>query len=107
MESGVYGITYDHPFFLVEDADQRERLVGCCETYFRYGVSPLPNREGIRDKDGNVILTQDARDGAWEMDIDGHPKVNMAKARGIQMDVIRKVRNAELVKEDVTFMRGG
>ena len=31
--------------------------------------------------------------------------VNMAKARAIHLEVIRKVRNAELVKEDVTFMR--
>ena len=31
--------------------------------------------------------------------------VNMAKARTIHMDAIRVVRNAELVKEDVTFMR--
>ena len=31
--------------------------------------------------------------------------VNMDKARVIHMDKIRVVRNAELVKEDVTFMR--
>ena len=31
--------------------------------------------------------------------------VNMAKARAIHLEVIRKVRNAELVKEEVTFMR--
>ena len=31
--------------------------------------------------------------------------VNMTKARTIHMDTIRRVRNAELVKEDVTFMR--
>ena len=31
--------------------------------------------------------------------------VNMTKARAIHLDEIRKVRNAELVKEDVTFMR--
>ena len=31
--------------------------------------------------------------------------VNMSKARLIHMGEIRKVRNAELVKEDVTFMR--
>ena len=31
--------------------------------------------------------------------------VNMDKARTIHMEEIRKVRNAELVKEDVTFMR--
>ena len=31
--------------------------------------------------------------------------VNMTKARVVHMEEIRKVRNAELVKEDVTFMR--
>ena len=31
--------------------------------------------------------------------------VNMDKARVIHLEEIRKVRNAELVKEDVTFMR--
>ena len=31
--------------------------------------------------------------------------VNMTKARAIHLAEIRKIRNAELVKEDVTFMR--
>jgi len=31
--------------------------------------------------------------------------VNMAKARGIQMDNIRTVRNKELVKKDIEFMK--
>ena len=31
--------------------------------------------------------------------------VNMTKARAIHLEEIRKVRNAELVKEVVTFMR--
>ena len=31
--------------------------------------------------------------------------VNMTIARAIHLEEIRKVRNAELVKEDVTFMR--
>jgi len=31
--------------------------------------------------------------------------VNMDKARAIHLEEIRKVRNAELAKEDVTFMR--
>ena len=31
--------------------------------------------------------------------------VNMTKARTIHLEAIRKVRNAELVKEDITFMR--
>jgi hypothetical protein len=31
--------------------------------------------------------------------------VNMTKARAIHLMEIRRVRNAELVKEDITFMR--
>ena len=31
--------------------------------------------------------------------------VDMTKARAIHLDEIRRVRNEELVKEDVTFMR--
>ena len=31
--------------------------------------------------------------------------VNMSKARGIQMDKIREVRNKELTKKDVDFMK--
>ena len=31
--------------------------------------------------------------------------VSMTKARAIHLDEIRRVRNEELVKEDVTFMR--
>ena len=31
--------------------------------------------------------------------------VNMTKARAIHLEEIRRVRNEELVKEDVTFMR--
>ena len=31
--------------------------------------------------------------------------INMAKARGIQMDKIRAVRNKELVAKDIEFMR--
>ena len=31
--------------------------------------------------------------------------VNMTKARAIHLEKIRLVRNAELVKEDITFMR--
>jgi len=31
--------------------------------------------------------------------------VNMAKARAIHLEEIRRVRNEELAKEDITFMR--
>ena len=39
------------------------------------------------------------------MDTDGTPKVNMTKARAVHMDKIRVVRNAELVKKDLTSLR--
>ena len=32
-------------------------------------------------------------------------KVNMAKARGIQMDKIREMRNKELAKKDIEYMK--
>ena len=33
-------------------------------------------------------------------------KINMDKARGIHMDRIREVRNAELAKKDIEYMKG-
>ena len=80
-------------------ADQRVRVGECCGTYFRYGVFMLPNREGISDQHGKILLTRDARDGAWEMDVDGRPKVNMVKATNVQMDYSRQVRGKELERE--------
>ena len=94
VAKGGYGIPIDHPHHYVEDADQRERLAECCGNHFRWGGLP----DGPH---GNC----DARDGSWEMDTDGRPKVNMAKARGVQMDKIRLVRNAELVKKDLPSLR--
>jgi hypothetical protein len=42
----------------------------------------------------------------WEFGDDATPiKINMPKARGIHMDNIRQVRNAELAAKDITFMR--
>ena len=32
-------------------------------------------------------------------------KINMSKARGIQMDKIREMRNKELAKKDIEFMK--
>jgi hypothetical protein len=94
VDVGGYGIPIDHPHYYVENADQLERLAECCGHDFRYGVTS-------HGPHGNC----DARDGAWEMDTDGRPKVNMAKARGVHMDVIRVVRDAELVKLDLTSLR--
>ena len=39
------------------------------------------------------------------MDVDGRPKVNLPKARLVHMDHIRRVRNTELAKLDLPFMR--
>ena len=90
---GGYGIPSDHPHFYVEDADQRTKVTECSGDEFRYAGKPDAN--GARS----------AVDGAWEMDTDGTPKVNMAKARGVHMDRIRAVRNKELVAKDIEFMR--
>jgi len=75
---GGYGIPIDHPHHYIDDSVQEAKLVECCGRHFR---------------------------DAWEMDTDGTPKVNMPKARGIQMDKIRAVRNKELAKKDVEFMK--
>lgn len=78
-----YGLADTHPFHLVEDADQRARLATIAGTTFRYGV-----------------FNPDARAGAWEMGVDGRPRVNMAKARPIKTDRIRVERNARLTATD-------
>jgi hypothetical protein len=81
----TYSLADDHQFHIVDNDTQKTRLAECCETYFWHTVDGSP--------------------GAWEMDTDGTPIVNMAKARGIHMDEIRRMRNAELAKLDVPFMR--
>ncbi len=79
-----YGLPDTHEFHLVEDADQRVRVIECAGTGFRYGV-----------------FDTDARAGAWEMDADGRPKVNMVKARPIKTDMVRKERAPKLAVLDV------
>ncbi len=100
---GPYGIPIDHPHFLVENDLQLARVDSLSGLYFRYGVFMLPNREGVLDDRGKIKLTRDARDGAWEMDTDGRPKVNIIKARGVQMDYIRVARNKKLAETDTPF----
>ena len=90
---GGYGIPADHPHYYVEEEVQRAKIATLSGTDFRYAGKP--------DADGH----RDGKDGAWEMDTDGTPKVNMEKARVVHMDVIRVSRDAELVKKDVPFMR--
>lgn len=93
VAKGGYGIPIDHPHFYVEDVDHRTKLAECCGSQFRYAGKP------------DVSGARSAVDGAWEMDTDGTPKVNMAKARVVHMDAIRVVRNAELAAKDIPFMR--
>ena len=82
-----YKLPDNHPFFTVEDATQRNRLEECCGNYFRYDASGS------------------ASNGAWEMDVNGTPKVNMSKARGAHMSRIRVARDVELAKLDLPYMR--
>ena len=93
VAAGRYGISADHPHFYVEEDAQQAKEVTLSGIDFRYAGKPDAN--GRRD----------GEDGAWEMDTDGTPKVNMTKARAVHMDTIRVSRDAELVKKDVPFMR--
>ena len=95
----LYGLPDNHVFNLVESEDQQQRVEECGGTEFRYGAMMRP------DLDDGTENCRDARYGAWEMDVDGRPKVNMAKARGVQMDKIRVVRNKELEKEDLNMLK--
>ena len=90
VASGGYGIPIDHPHHYVEDSAQRAKLETLAGTAFRH--SGKPNGDSTSE-------------GSWEMDTDGTPKVNMAKARGVHMDKIRVSRNAELDKEDTAMLR--
>jgi hypothetical protein len=90
---GIYSVPADHPHFYVEDADIQTKIAACSGSDFRYAGKP--DADGVRDGTG----------GAWEMDTDGTPKVNMAKARGVHMDKIRVARDVELVKEDLTMLK--
>ena len=93
IEVGIYGIPLDHPHHYVEESVLRAKLAECSDSDFRYAGKP--DADGVRD----------GVDGAWEMDTDGTPKINMVKARVVHMDKIRVVRDAELVKKDLTSLR--
>ena len=93
VEKGGYGIAIDHPHHYVDDNHQRQKIKECCGNEFRYAGKPDAN--GDRSGVG----------GAWEMEPDGTPKVNMAKARIVHMDKIRAVRDRELMKRDISLAR--
>ena len=80
-----YGLPNDHEFNLIDNDELNERVNECQGSTFRYGS-------------WNSV-------GAWEMDTDGRPKVDMPKARVVHMDHIREARNVELEKLDVPYMR--
>jgi len=80
-----YGLSSDHEFHLIENEDLNSKVTECQGSTFRYGS-------------WNSV-------GAWEMDTDGLPKVNIEKARAVHMDHIREARNVELEKLDVPYMR--
>ena len=67
-------------------------------------LPPVGNHWVINDADLPEVMGEDAFFGAWEC-TDGLVTCNMAKARGVHMDAIRVVRNAELAAKDITFMR--
>ena len=93
VASNVYEIAIDHAHSYVEDSDLRAKIVTLGGQAFRYAGKP--DADGIRD----------GRNGAWEMDTDGTPKVNIAKARVVQMDRIRIMRDKELAKKDIDMLK--
>ena len=82
-----YGLAEDHEFHLVEESEYLTKVTELEGSEFRYG--------GVDT--GHV--------GAWEMDTDGSPKIDMPKARIVHMDHIREARNVEIAKLDVPYMR--
>jgi len=83
---------------LIQYVIDRNKEVGVIPADASYWVVDVTDLPG-----GSLGGENDYFFEAWEWD-DG-VVVNMAKARAIHLEEIRKVRNAELVKEDVTFMR--
>jgi hypothetical protein len=89
--SYIQGITYGG----LSEADALELL---------FNIRPPEGtiRHFICERD-SLLSDREFRD-AWEC-LETTVQVNMPKARVLHMDAIRASRNAELVKEDVTFMR--
>lgn len=100
VKSSGSGIPIDHPRFAVDPESEKERIQELEGEYFRY-----PILDKNTDFENNEPKPEAIAKFGWEMDVDGRPKVNIAKARNIHMDHIRKSRNAELVKLDVPSLR--
>lgn len=88
-----YGLPSNHPKYIVSDDVQRTAVADCAGHVYRWPVKVDVNNR------------RDGRDGAWEMGSGGIPRVTMIKARGIQMDYIRQVRDAELEKLDIPYTK--
>jgi hypothetical protein len=93
VDRGGYGIPADHPHNYVEESPLNTKINTLSNLDFRYAGKP--------DSNGR----RSGESGAWEMDSDGTPKVNMTKARVVQMDRIRVIRDRELAAKDISFMR--
>ncbi len=86
-----YNLRPDHEFHLVEHEEQKTRLQELSAQWFRYApIADANGRHGV---------------GAGEMDEDGKPKINMVKARDVQMNWIRKARNVKLAELDVEQLK--
>jgi hypothetical protein len=83
-----YHLPGDHVFHVVEEGVMAVRRAECLDATFRY--SGTPDDAGRRD----------GRGGAWDLDLDGLPTVEMSKARGVHMNRIRCCRNRALVVMD-------
>jgi hypothetical protein len=83
---------------LIQHVIDRNKEVGVIPVDASYWVVDVTDLPG-----GSLGGDNDYFFEAWEWD-DG-VVVNMTKARGIHMNVIRKVRDAELAAKDITFMR--
>ena len=89
-----HGLADDHTFHYVDPSTLEAKITELEGHHFRY--AGLPDASNRR---------RDGTGGAWEMDTDGLPKLNMTKARVVQMDCIRNVRNDELKKLDESSLR--
>ena len=74
------------PYHIRGNSEHGHPSIGCCS-------DPTCNNRYFRD----AVVWDDAEPSKCRCD--------MPKARAVHLEEIRKVRNAELVKEDVTFMR--
>ena len=93
VQVGGYGIPFGHPMFVIDGDEFASRNVANGgETFWRAGK---PGPDGKRR----------TKDGAWGMGPDGFPIVDMPKARIVQTDLIRVVRDEQLEMLDKLQMQ--